>query len=143
MKLQLLTILICGLLLALAQPTWARKWTDNTGKFSVEAELVEVKDDKVVLKRTSGSVITVPVARLSETDRQYLQALAEEPTHVPVRPAPEVIAAWEKAGARFFFTAEDVSFFLFNRTPTERLDVLPPPQDPSGFLVEDSQPTRG
>jgi hypothetical protein len=49
MKPRLLTILICGLLLAPAQPSWARKWTDNTGKFSVEAEFVEVKDDKVVL----------------------------------------------------------------------------------------------
>ena len=70
MKPQLLTILVCGLLLAPAQPSWARKWTDNSGKFSVEAELVAVKDDKVVLKKTSGSLKTLSVARLSETDRR-------------------------------------------------------------------------
>jgi len=75
MRPQLLTILVCGLLLAPAQPSWARKWTDNTGKFSVEAELVEVKNDQVVLKKTDGKVITLPVARLSETDRQHLQSL--------------------------------------------------------------------
>jgi len=106
MKSQWLTILICGLLLALTQTGWARKWTDNTGKFSVEAELVEVKDDKVVLKRTSGTVITLPVARLSKTDRRYLQTLAQEPTNEPLgRPpevAPEVIAAWKKARAVIF-----------------------------------------
>ena len=56
MKPQLLTILICGLLLASAQPGWARKWTDNTGKFSVEAELVEVKDDKVVLRQPNREI---------------------------------------------------------------------------------------
>ena len=77
MKSQLLTILICGLLLAPAQPSWARKWTDNTGKFSVEAELVEVKDDQVVLKRADGSKTSVPINRLSETDRRYLNSLAK------------------------------------------------------------------
>jgi hypothetical protein len=52
-----------------------RTWTDSTGKFSVEAELVEVKDGKAVLKKTSGKLTTVPVARLSETDQRYLQSL--------------------------------------------------------------------
>jgi len=77
MKPELPTILLCGLLIALTQPSWARKWTDSTGKFSVEAELVEVKDDKAVLKDTNGKVISLPVARLSETDRRYLESLAE------------------------------------------------------------------
>ena len=99
MKPQWPTILICGLLLTAAQPSWARKWTDNKGKFSVEAELLEVKDDNVVLKRTNGSVITVPLARLSENDRQYLRTLAQEPINEPARPRAEVIAAWQKATA--------------------------------------------
>jgi hypothetical protein len=77
MKSQLLTILICVPLLSLTQPSWARKWTDNTGKFSIEAELVEVKDDKVVLERTNGTKTSVPINRLSETDRRYLKSLAE------------------------------------------------------------------
>ena len=52
-----------------------RTWTDNTGKFSVEAEFVETKQDSIVLKKANGSLITVPVVRLSETDRKYLQSL--------------------------------------------------------------------
>ncbi len=70
-------MLAVGLLLLAVWPALARKWTDNTGKYSVEAELVEVKGDKVVLKKSTGSVITMPIARLSKADREYLQSLAE------------------------------------------------------------------
>ena len=77
MKTPMMTVLVCGLLLAAPSLCSARTWTDNTGTYSVEAELVEVQGDKVVLRKVSGSVITVPVARLSETDRRYLQSLAE------------------------------------------------------------------
>lgn len=49
-----------------------RKWTDATGQFSVEADFVEVKNGEVHLKKTDGSVIAVPVAKLSEADRSYV-----------------------------------------------------------------------
>src|SRR5690606_39068716 len=50
-----------------------RQWTDSSGKFSVKAELVEVKDGQVHLKKADdGGVIIVPVARLSDADRNYL-----------------------------------------------------------------------
>ena len=39
-----------------------RTWTDVTGKFSVTAELVEVRGDKVVLRRQNGKQITVLLA---------------------------------------------------------------------------------
>ena len=54
-----------------------RRWTDNSGKYSVDAELVEVKQDSVVLKKASGSVVIVPIARLGVADRQYLKSLAK------------------------------------------------------------------
>ena len=85
MKSRVLAVLMSGLLLTLAQPSWARKWTDATGKFSIEAELVEVKDDQVALKKTDGKVIKLPVARLSEIDRRYLNSLAEPGTKFPYR----------------------------------------------------------
>jgi hypothetical protein len=53
-----------------------RTWTDNTGKFTVEAELEEVRDDEVVLKKADGTRITVPLERLSTTDRRYLASQA-------------------------------------------------------------------
>lgn len=53
-----------------------RTWTDVSGKFSVEAELVERGADQVVLQKNSGEQITVPIARLSGRDRRYLAALS-------------------------------------------------------------------
>ncbi|NQT17555.1 MAG: DUF4838 domain-containing protein [Planctomycetes bacterium] len=53
----------------------ARTWTDKSGQFSVEAELVEVRDDKVHLRRGDGTVVAVPTDRLSDRDRRYLASL--------------------------------------------------------------------
>jgi len=57
-------------------PLAVRRWTDTTGKFSVEAELVGVKDGNVTLKRESGQVVTVPLERLCQKDRDYLRRQA-------------------------------------------------------------------
>ncbi len=70
-----------------------------------------------------------------------LVSLAQEPTNEPVRPAPEVIAAWEKAGARFIPVAGDVPLFLFERFPTGKLNVLPPPEVPFGLTLSHTRVT--
>jgi len=56
-------MIVAGLLLLATSSALARKWTDTTGKFSVEAEFVEIKGDKAVLKKSTGSVVTVPIAQ--------------------------------------------------------------------------------
>lgn len=68
----------CALLLLLS--CWlpvdeeeARVWTDASGKFSVEATLVESKNGIVVLNKTDGSRIEVPLNRLSKDDQKYLR----------------------------------------------------------------------
>jgi len=50
-----------------------RTWTDATGEFSVIAELVAVRGNKVVLRRQDGNQITVPLAKLSEKDQRFLK----------------------------------------------------------------------
>jgi hypothetical protein len=60
------------LLVTLALPAAARKWTSKDGHFSTDAELVEITDDSVKLKKASGDIITVPLERLSDLDRRYL-----------------------------------------------------------------------
>jgi hypothetical protein len=52
-------------------PGWAREWTDSTGRHSVDAEIVEVKDGNVRLKKGGGTSIDVPLTKLSEADRNY------------------------------------------------------------------------
>lgn len=69
--------LLAAALCVVSSPAFCapRTWTDKTGKFSVEAELVEVKDGKALLKKADGKVVAVPVDRLSADDRQYLTTL--------------------------------------------------------------------
>lgn len=57
----------------------ARIWTDASGKFSVQAKLIELRDGRVVLQRSDGKKIEVPVSELSPTDQKYLDNLPELP----------------------------------------------------------------
>ena len=57
---------------ALGSLAWARTWTDTTGRFKVEAELVEVRDGNAVLKKADGPVIAVALQKLSPADREYV-----------------------------------------------------------------------
>jgi len=56
----------------------SRTWTDTTGKFGVEAQFIDIKDGKVQLKKKSGSVLSVPLEKLSEGDRGYLTQTIEQ-----------------------------------------------------------------
>ena len=52
------------------EPT--RIWVDDSGRYSIEAALVERRTDSVVLLRRDGGRATMPVARLSKQDKEYL-----------------------------------------------------------------------
>lgn len=56
-----------------------RTWTDESGEFSVEAELVDSSATEVRLRKTDGSVVTVPLDRLSTEDRKYVRGQKEAP----------------------------------------------------------------
>ena len=64
-----ITLTFCSIMVAAE----LRTWNDKSGKFSVEAELVELKDGRAVLKRADGRTITVPLERLSDKDLEYAQ----------------------------------------------------------------------
>lgn len=49
-----------------------RNWSDNTGKFSIDAVLVGVEAEKAILRKTDGEEIRVPLARLSKKDQQFV-----------------------------------------------------------------------
>lgn len=64
-------------------PSWAdelRTWTDSTGRFKVEAEFIECEDDVLLLRKENGKAIRMPLDKLSEEDRQYVeQRIVENP----------------------------------------------------------------
>lgn len=89
---------LCCFILALAISTTAtavsaRTWTDSSGNFQVEAELVSVDDDRVTLRKEDGQVIAVPLKRLSAADRKFLAdrekpAIGDEDGPDEKRPRP-------------------------------------------------------
>jgi hypothetical protein len=66
--------LVCVVLLLAPAAREVRTWKDKSGKFSIRAELVESDGTTVKLKKEDGKVISVPVDRLSDQDRQFLES---------------------------------------------------------------------
>lgn len=56
-----------------------RRWTDTTGRFSVEARLLQHSATHVQLGTTDGRKIAVPMAQLSQADHDYLNSLQSAP----------------------------------------------------------------
>jgi hypothetical protein len=52
----------------------ARVWTDTTGSYTLEADLVAFNDTTVVLQRGDHELVAMPVDKLSERDREYLKS---------------------------------------------------------------------
>ncbi len=52
----------------------ARLWTDSTGQYTLEAELVTFNDSSVVLQRANHELMAFPIDKLSDTDREYLES---------------------------------------------------------------------
>ena len=68
---RLLFAVVIAFLFAL--PALGRQWSSRDGSFSVEAELLDVKDGNVILKKQDGSHVTVPLSKLSLADVRYVQ----------------------------------------------------------------------
>lgn len=79
----------------------SRTWKDSTGRYTVNAELVEVTDDQARLKKLDGRIIEIPLVRLSEADREYLQTLFES-SRQQLSEA-EAVEKITKLGGRFRF----------------------------------------
>jgi len=63
----------------IAVPALAREWTDNTGKYKIEADFVSAENGVVTLKKSDGQTIHLPLEKLSEADRQFVRAQAAAP----------------------------------------------------------------
>ncbi len=51
-----------------------RTWTDSTGKFKIEAQLLSIADDLVRLRKADGKEISLPADRLSPVDLAFIQS---------------------------------------------------------------------
>jgi SLA1 homology domain 1, SHD1 len=69
--------LFVGVLLSTI-PVSAREWTDASGKFKQEADLVDFDEHLVVLKKADGHLVALPRETLSSDDLNYLNSAEAE-----------------------------------------------------------------
>ena len=87
-----------------------RFWTDATGKYRAKATLEAVEDGKVKLRKEDGTIVEVPIEKLSALDRRWLDrvtkprpagsATEETPTGRPTHGAKPAVSAGEWPGFR-------------------------------------------
>jgi hypothetical protein len=55
-------------------PAKTRTWKSSTGKFKIEARLVEILDgDKLVLEKPNGETLKVPLSKLGKSDQNFVK----------------------------------------------------------------------
>lgn len=119
-------LLTASMVALLGHVVLAREWTDATGKFKTEAELVKVEAGVVFLKKKSdGATIQVPLARLSAADQAYLHSPAS---------AALGLAASGKGLALPLATANCVGLIVLDPKPVFEQEALSQP--PLKDLIE-------
>ena len=109
------------LLLAVALVAAPRTWSDVSGRFRVEAELVAYENGLAHLKKADGQLIKVPRAKLSRSDQAYLrewidlQGGVSITYKIPPRALKELSAAGESQSEAIDLTVKVIS---------ERIDTL-------------------
>ncbi|WDQ16982.1 SHD1 domain-containing protein [Rhodopirellula sp. P2] len=55
--------------------TKTRTWIDNTGNWGTDGRLVEVRESEVQILKSNGRTCTVPLKRLSDADKSYVESI--------------------------------------------------------------------
>jgi len=94
---------------------YARLWSNRTGDH-IEAELVQIEGDRVILRTPEGRLYRVPFASLSDDDQAYVRdAVAPKPRPSPPVPAPAPEPPPDVAKAVEIFLAPPVTEADFMR----------------------------
>ncbi len=111
----LLALILSCLTCSQSHASEKRTWTDQSGKFTVEARLETADEKQVTLKKSDGQTIVIPRGRLSKGDQEFitvaevLKVIQEQATkiepHLPKllsepRSVIELIAEIQKAETR-------------------------------------------
>ena len=67
-------LLVSTVWVGLAALADGRSWTDSTGYYRVEADMIGFNDTTVVLKKQDHQLVAVPIAKLSKDDQTYLKS---------------------------------------------------------------------
>ncbi len=90
----------------------ARTWVDASGRFRVDAELLAINENVVVLRAKDGRLIAVEIPQLSKDDQAFLQTEAAGIKQLGARDQDHV---WHLAGD-VNFKGRIVDYFAHNMT---------------------------
>jgi len=85
-RLMLPLLTLCVAAITLVTSAKAETWTDNTGKFTIEADFAGVNGTNIVLKKSDGSTIEVPINRLSAASHARAKELYQAAMAGGVKP---------------------------------------------------------
>jgi SLA1 homology domain 1, SHD1 len=106
-----------------------RTWKDRTGSYSVEAEFVSLADGKVTLKRANGALAVVPLEKLSDVDRQFVEKQSASATPDPASAALATDAAGTKSVAGGPLVVGDTKIEIMG---LQIARPVPPSREPQG-----------
>ena len=73
MTLRPLAFLIASSALLVTAPCDARTWSDSTGQYTVDAELVALTEKAAILQRGDDHLVSIDIEQLSKEDQAYLK----------------------------------------------------------------------
>ena len=98
------------ILFGLATPALAQSWTSANGKFTIDAEFVQVKEDKVQLKKNSdGKLIWVDLKKLNPEARKQAKRFQKEAGE-QTSDSKKLSQSPEEAGQRLIETSQTQVF---------------------------------
>lgn len=100
----------------------ARTWTDASGTFKIMAAPLGIVEDKIRLRREDMSEIEVPIAKLGDADKRYLDRMKAE-MGIRATPAPDPIRPIRFAGT----DNENLNAFGSVGYAEERIAILTDP----------------
>lgn len=72
---------------------FGRTWTDATGKYTIDADLIARGAESVILEKSDGSLVSATIAEFSVDDKKYLESLEAQPQ----APTAEGLRTWTMA----------------------------------------------
>lgn len=76
-----------------AAPPAARTWSSASGEFQLEAAFVAVHEQVVTLRKADGTEVEVPLEKLSEADRLFVEQQTSPPPTAAASASPVALAA--------------------------------------------------
>lgn len=71
-----------------------RRWVDNTGEYSCQGRLIDVRDGQIRLMKDNGRTSTVPFERLSKADMDFVQRQASAQEAASVDRTVHMVPSW-------------------------------------------------